>query len=165
MSFFYIRDDAGADPSYGSDVVVLVVSGELDYSASPHLRERIFDHVKADKRRLVVDLSAVTFIDSMAIGAENERVLRIFDIAGVASSIPLHRSHDEALSALLASPSAEVPAWISQATAVAAHAPPLPASPSGLSAARKYAEDASADTRSRHAADRRHLGGEIDQLA
>jgi anti-sigma B factor antagonist len=70
----------------------------------------------------VLDLSMVTFIDSTAIGVlvgavmrlreveggsltvvcadENQRVLRIFEIAGVESLITLHSSREEALSEL-----------------------------------------------------------------
>lgn len=123
MSFFYITDDVtttGSDS--GGELVVMVASGELDYQASPDLRERIASHIDAGNRRLVIDISTVTFIDSTAIGVlvgaasklqdagggslavvcadENERVLRIFDIAGVDSVITLYSSRAQALSAL-----------------------------------------------------------------
>jgi len=123
MSFFYISDDATLDGAeYCEDVVVLVTGGELDYAASPQLSERLADHVNAGERRVVVDLSKVSFIDSTAIGVlvgaamrmrelgggslaaicaeENRRVLRIFEIAGVDGVIALYRSREEAVSAL-----------------------------------------------------------------
>jgi anti-sigma B factor antagonist len=123
MSFFYIGDDANAEGAhYGRDVVVMVAGGELDYAASPQIRERLADHVDAGMRRIVLDLSMATFIDSTAIGAlvgavmslrergggslsvvcpdENKRVLRIFEITGVESMIALYRSREEALSEL-----------------------------------------------------------------
>lgn len=123
MSFFYIGDDAMLDGAeYCEDVVVLVTGGELDYVASPQLSERLAEHVNAGTRRVVVDLSKVSFIDSTAIGVlvgaamrmqelgggslaaicadENKRVLRIFEIAGVDSVIALYRSREEAVSAL-----------------------------------------------------------------
>jgi len=123
MSFFYISD-ATDDGTEGpaEDAVVLAAGGELDFEASPQLRERIADQLNAGKRRVVLDLSAVTFIDSTAIGAlvgaamrmrehdegsiavacsdDNRRVLRIFDIAGVESMVALYPSREEALSAL-----------------------------------------------------------------
>ncbi|HEV3047803.1 MAG TPA: STAS domain-containing protein [Solirubrobacteraceae bacterium] len=101
---------------------MLVAGGDIDFAASPQLRERLADYVSKGKRHLVVDLSAVTFIDSTAIGVlvgavmrlrehehgtmtvvcaeENKRVLRIFDIAGVENLIELHGSRAEALLAL-----------------------------------------------------------------
>jgi len=98
------------------------MSGELDYAASPQLRQRIDGHLEAGRRRLVLDLSEVTFIDSTAIGVllgavtrlneagggaleivcadENARVLRIFAITGIDSMIALHSTREEAFSAL-----------------------------------------------------------------
>lgn len=117
MGSFYISDHVTRD-----DVVVLVAGGEIDYAASPQLRECVDGHIKAGRRRLMLDLSAATFIDSTAIGVlvgsatrlreigggslaivcanENEKVLHIFGITGLDSMIALHRSRDEALSAL-----------------------------------------------------------------
>ncbi|MGH2865087.1 MAG: anti-sigma factor antagonist [Solirubrobacteraceae bacterium] len=116
----------------GADVVVLIASGELDYESCPLLRTSIFSHIGAGRRRLVVDLSAVSFIDSMGLGVllgsaarlrasgggallvvcetENRRVPRIFDIAGVANVISLYRSREEALRALVATWMVELPA-------------------------------------------------------
>jgi anti-sigma B factor antagonist len=114
MSPFYIGDDTTCD-----DVVVLVVGGEIDYEASPQLRERILAHIKAN-RHLVLDLSWATFIDSTAIGVltgaatklheadggslavvcTHEKVLQIFAITGLESMISLYGSCEEALSAL-----------------------------------------------------------------
>ncbi|HXN39101.1 MAG TPA: STAS domain-containing protein [Solirubrobacteraceae bacterium] len=103
------------------ELVVLVAGGELDFHASPRLRESIAEHIRAGARHIVLDLSSVTFIDSTAIGVlvgaatrlqeagggsvaavcsdENERVLRIFDIAGVDSVITLYSSREQAFSA------------------------------------------------------------------
>lgn len=123
MSFFYISEEPPvADAGSCDDVAVLVAGGEIDYAASPRLRECLADCASTGKRRLVLDLSSVSFIDSTAIGVlvgavmrlreqedgslavvcarENKRVLRIFDIAGVDSMIALHDSRAEALSAL-----------------------------------------------------------------
>jgi anti-sigma B factor antagonist len=123
MSFFYIGDDAMVrHTEHDEDVQFLVAGGEIDFAASPRLRERIADDIDAGSRRLVIDLSKATFIDSTAVGVlvgavlrlhehgggslavicseENVRVLRIFEIAGVESVIALYRSREEALSAL-----------------------------------------------------------------
>jgi len=123
MGFFYIGDEtADGVATHGDDVAVLVAGGELDYAASPQLKERLGESIDAGARHLVLDLSMATFIDSTAIGVlvgavmrlrevdggsltivcadENQRVLRIFEIAGVDSLITLHRSREEALSEL-----------------------------------------------------------------
>jgi anti-sigma B factor antagonist len=123
MSFFYITDDVPIEgPQHNEDVVVMVAGGDIDYSATPQLRERIADHVDAGKRRLVLDLDNVTFIDSTAIGVLigalvrlqdagggsvavvcdecNRKVMRIFEIAGVENLIALHGTREEALMAL-----------------------------------------------------------------
>jgi|HubBroStandDraft_2_1064218.scaffolds.fasta_scaffold00289_5 anti-sigma B factor antagonist len=123
MGFFYIGDEAPAEVAHhGDDVVVLVAGGELDYAASPQIRDHLRSRIDAGMRRLVLDLSGTTFIDSTAIGVlvaavmqlqeldggslavvcaeENRRVLRIFEIAGVDSLIALHRTREEALAEL-----------------------------------------------------------------
>jgi anti-sigma B factor antagonist len=125
MSFFSISDEVtGEGMAARDDVAVLLVSGEIDHAATPHLRSCILAEIEAGRRQLVLDLSAVTFIDSTAIGLlvsavarlraagdgslavvcapDNERVMRIFDIAGVASVVALYGSRGEAVSALAA---------------------------------------------------------------
>lgn len=122
MSFFYIGDDLTLeDAECDDDVVVLLAGGELDFAASPQLRERIAEHVNTGRKHLVLDLSSATFIDSTVIGVlvgalmrlresgggslaivcpeENQAVLRIFEIAGVSNVFALHRSREEALAA------------------------------------------------------------------
>jgi anti-sigma B factor antagonist len=123
MSFFYITDDVPIEVGHcEQDLAVMVAGGDIDYSSTPRLRECIADHVDAGKRRLVVDMSKVTFIDSTAIGVligalvrleeagggsvavvcdqYNKKVLRIFEIAGVDNLFALHNTREEALAAL-----------------------------------------------------------------
>jgi anti-sigma B factor antagonist len=167
VSHFHIGEhEPIADATRGRAVVVLTVSGEIDYAASPYLRRRILEHTEAGGAHLIVDLSAVTFIDSMAIGvligavtrlretdrsltvacsAQNERVLRIFDIAGVASMIPLHRSSEEALAVLACGRPDEMRESVDPTSAITfADQPgqPAPVPLSGPVAARRYAADA-----------------------
>jgi anti-sigma B factor antagonist len=121
MGFFYISDEAAVGSEQdGEAAVVLAAGGEVDYAASPQLRERIAEHLDAGRTRLLLDLSKATFIDSTAIGVlmgavlklrelgegslmlvcaeENRRVLRIFEIAGVDGVIDVYSSREEALS-------------------------------------------------------------------
>ncbi len=125
MGFFYIGDDVTvAGAKHGDDVAVVVAGGEIDYAASPQLKQRLANHIDAGIRRLVLDLTMVTFIDSTTISAllataislhelgggslaivcaeENTRVQRILEIAGVDSLIAVHRTRAEALSELAA---------------------------------------------------------------
>jgi anti-sigma B factor antagonist len=125
MGFFYISDDGTVGGAgHGNDVAVLVAGGEIDYSASPQLSERLSERIDDGSARVVLDLSTVTFIDSTAIGAlvaaatrlhelgrgtlavvcpeENRRVVRIFEIAGVDSVIALHDSREGAIAELAA---------------------------------------------------------------
>jgi anti-sigma B factor antagonist len=123
MSFFCISEDTVDGGEDADDIVVLTASGEIDFAASSQFRESILDHANSGERLVVVDLSTVTFIDSTAIGVlvgiavklqkagrqplavvcaeENRRVLRIFDIAGVANVMTVYPSCEEALSALV----------------------------------------------------------------
>jgi anti-sigma B factor antagonist len=115
MSSFYISDDITHD-----GVVIVVVDGELDYEASPRLKERLAQHLKGDGQRLVLDLSTVTFIDSTAIGVlagaagrlreagdgslavvcVHAKVLQILEITGLDGVVALYSSRDDALAAL-----------------------------------------------------------------
>ena len=65
MRTFYIGDDVHVEDA-GPGVAILVVGGEVDYEVSPQLKARIMRAIKAGKRRLILDLSDVTFIDSTA---------------------------------------------------------------------------------------------------
>jgi anti-sigma B factor antagonist len=62
-SFYAISDDRSAE-----DLPIVALAGEVDFAASPALKERLFDHIDAGRERLILDLTAVTFIDSTAIG-------------------------------------------------------------------------------------------------
>jgi anti-sigma B factor antagonist len=120
MRSFYIGDNMQADVASDGDLAVLAIGGELDYEVSPQLRARLVRAIEAGRRRLVLDLSDVTFIDSTAIGVlagaiarldeagggslavvcTHEKVLQIFEITGLDSVITLHRSREEAVSML-----------------------------------------------------------------
>jgi anti-sigma B factor antagonist len=61
--FYVISDETTTD-----DVAVIAMGGEIDFAASPQLRERIDAHIDAGRRNVVLDLTSATFIDSTAIG-------------------------------------------------------------------------------------------------
>jgi anti-sigma B factor antagonist len=183
MSFFYCSDVVRSE--HGVDVVVVAASGEFDYAASPRLRACVFGHIRTGRRQLVVDLSDVTFIDSTAIGVlvgaamwlrelgggslvvvcadENERVPRIFDIAGVAALIALHPSRGQALSALAAAHAAEPSTWAAQTTARGAASESCRLS--GRAAASRYRKQALASVATTDAAVAAGRRRGIDELA
>jgi anti-sigma B factor antagonist len=119
MRTFFISDNLPVEQTSDGDLAILAMGGELDYEASPQLRARLVGAIKAGGRRLVLDLSDVTFIDSTAIGvlagtvarldeagggslavvSTHEKVLQIFEITGLDSVISLHSSREEAVSA------------------------------------------------------------------
>jgi anti-sigma B factor antagonist len=119
MRTFFISDNLPVEETSDGDLAILAMGGELDYEASPQLRARLVGAIKAGGRRLVLDLSDVTFIDSTAIGvlagtvarldeagggslavvSRHEKVLQIFEITGLDSVISLHSSREEAVSA------------------------------------------------------------------
>jgi anti-sigma B factor antagonist len=47
--------------------LVLTVSGELDVATAPTLRERLEAAIEAGTHRLVIDLTAISFLDSVAL--------------------------------------------------------------------------------------------------
>jgi anti-sigma B factor antagonist len=119
MRSFFISDNTAVEDTTDGDLAIVAMGGELDYEASPQLRARLVGAIKAGGRRLVLDLSDVTFIDSTAIGvlagtvarldeagggslavvSTNDKVLQIFEITGLDGVISLHSSREEAVSA------------------------------------------------------------------
>jgi anti-sigma B factor antagonist len=119
MRTFYIGDDVHLEDA-GPAVAVLVVGGEVDFEVSPQLKARIMRAIKSGARRLILDLSDVTFIDSTAIGVlagaverldesgggslsvvcTHEKVIQIFEITGLDNVVTVHPSRQDALAAL-----------------------------------------------------------------
>ena len=51
------------------DCVVLVLVGELDLAGAPRLRQAVVAEAAAGERHVVLDLTAVDFLDSAGLGA------------------------------------------------------------------------------------------------
>ncbi len=92
----------GVDERIEGDLLHLAVRGELDLATAPALRERLYGAADRSSGPLIVDLLAVTFIDSTALGVligtqercqehgidlrlvlEDARILKIFEITGL----------------------------------------------------------------------------------
>jgi anti-sigma B factor antagonist len=63
-------------------IAVLAVHGEVDLHTAPALRERLTSAIEAGRSRIVLDLSEVTFLDSMALGVLLGGMRRLRDRGG-----------------------------------------------------------------------------------
>ncbi len=97
-------------------VSVVVLNGEVDIYTAPRLRDALMADIDAGVSRIVVDLSAVPFIDSSGLGVlvvalrrlkehggcitlvcAHENVIRAFRLTGLLSVFPLHANRDDAV--------------------------------------------------------------------
>ena len=98
------------------DWTIIAVGGEIDVYTAPKLREALVDLVNAGRYFLVVDVEKVDFLDSTGLGVlvgglkkvrahngsmrlicNQERLLKIFRITGLAKVFAIHGSQAEAL--------------------------------------------------------------------
>ena len=104
-----------AQRELAEDTSVLRVEGDLDLASAPSLKWALADLQAAGHRHVVVDLSAVSFIDSTALGVlvgaqraldagvrlaiacSEENVLRIFELTGLDGMFVIVATLDEAL--------------------------------------------------------------------
>jgi anti-sigma B factor antagonist len=97
------------------DIPVIAVTGELDLASTPALRELLEAHLAAGSATIVVDLTAVTFLDSTALGVlvsafkrcrelggdlrlaiTEPRILKLFTITGLHDMFSISPSGDPA---------------------------------------------------------------------
>jgi anti-sigma B factor antagonist len=100
------------------DVGVVVLGGEIDIYSAPQFKEVLVNGIEGGARRVVVDLSQVTFIDSTALGVlvsgakrvrprngnldivcTDENIIRIFQITGLDRIFGIYASRTEAMKA------------------------------------------------------------------
>lgn len=98
---------------------VIAVAGELDLTGVPALRDRLDAVLERGVTRLLLDLGAVTFIDSvslaaivaaqrrmgeggrLAIATDHQYVLLILEAGGLDGVVDVFRSREEAEAALV----------------------------------------------------------------
>ncbi len=100
------------------DVGVVILEGEIDIYSAPEFKEVLVNGIEGGAKRVIVDLSGVTFIDSTALGVlvsgakrvrprngnldivcTDENIIRIFEITGLDRIFGIFSSRGEALKA------------------------------------------------------------------
>lgn len=95
---------------------IVAVGGEIDVYTAPKLRDTITELVVAGSYQLVIDMTAVEFLDSTGLGVlvgglkkvrahqgslelvcNSDRLLKIFKITGLAKVFVIHESAETAL--------------------------------------------------------------------
>ncbi len=100
------------------DVTIVSVGGEIDVYTAPKLRDKITELVGAGQYHLVIDMESVEFLDSTGLGVlvgglkkvrahdgameivcNQDRLLKIFRITGLAKVFTIHDCQADALAA------------------------------------------------------------------
>ena len=108
---------------FGTDSFVVAAGGELDLYTSERLRDKLADVLELGGRRILVDLTGVSFMDSTALGvlvgaakklqssggqmvlvADDPRVTRVIEMTGLARVFRVESSLPEAVQQLVEGP-------------------------------------------------------------
>ena len=108
-----------SDEEIDAETQVIELGGEIDLYTAPEFKERMVELIERGKKRIVVDLSEATFIDSTTLGVlvggvkrlrpangslalvcTDQNITKIFEITGLDRVFPIHASRDEALAAV-----------------------------------------------------------------
>lgn len=111
-----VTDDFQIDEVAEGSVPVLAISGEIDLSKAPDLRERLVSIAASGAEVAVVDLTEVTFLDSTALGVlvsglkrmrasggdlrlvvTRPNLVKVFEITGLLDLFPLFATRGEAV--------------------------------------------------------------------
>ena len=104
--------------THAEDIGVVVLEGEIDIYSAPEFKEVLVGGIESGARRVIVDLSRVTFIDSTALGVlvsgakrvrprdgnldivcTDQNIIRIFEITGLDRIFGIYASRREAIKA------------------------------------------------------------------
>jgi anti-sigma B factor antagonist len=111
---FHIHDE-----EIDAETHVIELGGEVDLYTAPEFKERMVKVIEDGKKRVIVDLSGATFIDSTTLGVlvggvkrlrpaggslalvcTDPNICKIFEITGLDRVFPIHENRQEALAAL-----------------------------------------------------------------
>jgi anti-sigma B factor antagonist len=109
-------DFAIDDRVIGDDTHVVAVTGEIDLFTAPEFKQRVAAPIDAGRTRVIVDLTATTFIDSSSLGVligahrrlrrhggrvvivcSNDAIAKTFRITGLDSVFTIVGSLEEAI--------------------------------------------------------------------
>jgi anti-sigma B factor antagonist len=98
---------------------VIELGGEIDLYTAPEFKERMVQLIDDGKKRIVVDLSSATFIDSTTLGVlvggvkrlrpaggalalvcTDQNITKIFEITGLDRVFSIHATREDALGSL-----------------------------------------------------------------
>ena len=108
---FHIQDE-----EIDSQTHTIELGGEIDLYTAPEFKERMIELIDGGKRRIVVDLTEATFIDSTTLGVlvggvkrlrpaggalalvcTDQNISKIFEITGLDRVFSIHATRGEAL--------------------------------------------------------------------
>ncbi len=111
---FHIQDE-----EIDGETHVIELGGEIDLYTAPEFKERMIQLIDGGKKRIVVDLSSATFIDSTTLGVlvggvkrlrpaggalalvcTDQNITKIFEITGLDRVFSILDTREEALKAL-----------------------------------------------------------------
>lgn len=78
-----MTDMFSVSTEHAGAVGIVVLAGEVDIYTAPRFKESMLELLDASVGKLVIDLSAVTFIDSTALGVLIGGLRRVHDAGGV----------------------------------------------------------------------------------
>lgn len=104
------------DVNQRDDVAVLAVRGEVDMWTAPRLRQHLMSLIGEGREQVIIDLEAVDFLDSTALGVmvgahkrlaerggglslvcSQRRILRVLEVTGLRRIFAVHDSVGAAL--------------------------------------------------------------------
>jgi anti-sigma B factor antagonist len=113
-----VEQEFGVSEQRRVGLTVVSPHGEVDVATAPALREHLDQVIDRDPGPVVVDLTAVTFIDSTGLGVligarkrcadadrdlrivvSEPRILKVFEITGLTDHFTMHESLELALGA------------------------------------------------------------------
>lgn len=110
--------DLEITPRMAGNILILHLEGELDTYNCGQLRSVVVEQVEQGHNQIIVDMTAVEYIDSTGLGSlvgglkrvserggsmriicDNPQILKVFEITGLDRVFGIHKSEAEALEA------------------------------------------------------------------